>query len=198
MTNHSPITAHWTPEQFAHLNLVKAANPSILIDPERMNLFAAQAICKTMPNDPTKEQFLFYYMMVAETNGVDAVLEGRFDETCAIAVPKETEVIVVPPSVVYFLDGKIRRGVQMAVAYATITAIKLCRLAGGNPKIVLASPDKDVELTIAEAVEGLNRQMRLEIGDVVTMPSATSRGPLWTEKSVVDRIEARFPPDMGV
>jgi hypothetical protein len=191
------VTQQWTPEQHAHLAKVKAANPSILIDPDNLNLFAAQAICADMPDDASKEEFLFYFTMVGEAQAIEAVADGRVDEMLKTPVPKDTDVIVVCPSVVYYLDGKIRRGSQMGVAYATLTAIKLARLAGGNPRLVLASPDEDVVLDLAAATEGLNRQMRLEIADVVAMPSATNRGPLWTDADIVARLRDKFPPDAG-
>jgi len=181
------IEAGLDESQVARLEQVAEENPQYA-NSGSMNVFSAQAICATLPRDPTKVEILHFMRMVSEPEALNAIDAGRFDDMAKTPVPKGTTEIVIPPAVCYFIDGKVRRAVQMAASWATFTSIKLARLQGDDPKLLLASPERDLELTTEEALDGLHRLMRLEVGNACELPSATNIGPMWTDPDIIARV----------
>lgn len=162
-----------------------------LLDWDKLTLYHAQILCRDMPEFPSKSEVEFYLSLIGEPSSLAAAAAGRFDETCAIPVPKDTDRICLLPSVCYFMDGKIRRGVQLTCAYAMLSGIKLARLAGGDPRLSLASPESQADLTLDEAFDGLSRQMHMQVGDGARLPTAAVVGPTWEDSEVRARIERK-------
>lgn len=155
-----------------------------------MCVFRAQALVADLPDDPSRDALIQRMLLVAEPSAVDTLVDGTFADACNLPIEEGTEQIVILPSAVFFMDGRIRRSVMMAASYVTLTSIKLCRLAGLSPELLLASPEGKTTFTLDEARAGLNRMTRLQVGGAVTPPTASDIGPYFTDEDIADRIRA--------
>lgn len=153
-----------------------------------LTLYHGQILARTLPKTMTQDATKFAVALFGEPEACEAVHAGRFDEACAIPVTKETERVCLLPSVCFFMNGRIRRGAMLAAAYAMQSGIKMGQLAGANLRLSLASPVDEPDLTMAQAMEGLDLHMRMYVGNGAQMPSASDLGPVYTDEEVMRRI----------
>ena len=152
------------------------------------DLYRAQILLKDMPNDPSKKDILLRMALVAEPEALESLDVGLFDDSTKENVPKHTEEVVILPSVCFFIDGRIRRGVVLTGCYGLLSGIKLAKLAGGSPKLLLALPQEAKELTMDEVREGLNRLMRMQMGVGDELPNGKKPGPLWSDPDIYPKL----------
>lgn len=166
---------------------VRRTHPAV--DWSDMCVFRGQILMSSLPDDPKRDDLIRHMMLVAEPSAATALMDGHFDKATSEKVEPSVDQIVVMPSAVYFMNGIICRAAMVAGSYATLTAIKMCRVGGGNPELLLATPDGRVTLSVDEARKGLNRLMRLEVGKHATaLPVAGDIGPYFTDPDLAKRI----------